>query len=92
MHRLLLPDWNKRVLARLGGAGALAFCLAACQVQPPVTTYERLSAAPMPEPVTLVMEIDEDPPEAGTVNQWGGRVPESSPTVQVDDTALGDIS
>ncbi|MEQ8320700.1 MAG: hypothetical protein RH946_10575 [Rhodospirillales bacterium] len=66
------------------GAGTLsgAFLLAACQagVTPP--------ASPVQPIAVPVVPVDQD---GDRINQWGGIVPDTLPTIPVDDGGLGEV-
>lgn len=67
------------------GCLAGALLLAACQSGP-----DRVAAPASPlEP--LVLPVVPENPDGERINQWGGIVPDTLPTVPVDDGGLGEV-
>tara|TARA_R110000803_G_scaffold201980_1_gene266924 strand:- start:818 stop:1063 length:246 start_codon:yes stop_codon:yes gene_type:complete len=75
------------VCSRRIAAGSLAgaLLLAACQSGPYRVTRP---ASPL---VPLTVPVVPENPDGERINQWGGIVPDTLPTVPVDDGGLGEV-
>ena len=69
------------------GAGCLAgaLLLGACQSGPYRVT------APASPVMPLAVPVVPENPDGERINQWGGIVPDTLPTVPVDDGGLGEV-
>lgn len=75
-----------RFLLLAGAAFALAGC-ATVPAEPVIAAEEPVSA----EPQDVAVPTDENTSEGLTENDWGGEVPQSAPSEDVDEGGLGDI-
>jgi hypothetical protein len=67
------------------GCLAGALLLAACQSAPYRVT------APASPLMALAVPVVPENPDGERINQWGGIVPDTLPTVPVDDGGLGEV-
>ncbi len=70
--------------------GLAALTLAACQtpLADPVVTQ---IASGEPDPVDVAVPVSDNPAEGLTENDWGGEVPQSKPSGDVNEGGLGDL-
>jgi len=70
--------------------GLTALALAACQtpVTEPVVSQTETAE---PDPVDVAVPVSDNPSEGLTENDWGGEVPQSKPSGDVNEGGLGDL-
>ncbi len=69
---------------------AAALAVSACQTVPVETEIVQTEAAEA-DPLDVAVPISENPSEGMTENDWGGEIPQSQPTGEVDEGGLGDL-